>query len=98
MQMLSRVIFLLLAGELAVSNPLSWHFASVWAERPGLIIAVFAVLAVQSALIARLLVYHAALRRAKREGQEAHLEMRRLQNEIAHVGRVSMMGQLASSL
>ena len=96
--MLSRVVFLLLAGELAVSNPLSWQLASVWAERPGLIIAVFAVVAVQSALIAGLLVYHAALRRAKREGQEAHLEMRRLQNEIAHVGRVSMMGQLASSL
>jgi two-component system sensor kinase FixL len=98
MQMLSRVIFLLLAGELAVSNPLSWQFASIWAERRGLIIAVLAVVAVQSALIAGLLVYHAALRRAKREGQDAHLEMRRLQNEIAHVGRVSMMGQLASSL
>jgi two-component system sensor kinase FixL len=96
--MLSRVVFFLLAGELAVSNPLSSHLASIWEERRELIIAVCAVVAVQSALIAGLLVYHAALRRAKREGQGAHLEMRRLQNEIAHVGRVSMMGQLASSL
>lgn len=96
--MLSRVIFLLLAGELAVLHPLPFQLASIWEERPGLIIAVIAIVAVQSALIAGLLVYHAALRRAKRESQEAHLEMRRLQAEIAHVGRVSMMGQLASSL
>lgn len=96
--MLSRVIILLLAGELAVFNPLQFHLASIWEERRGLIIAILAIVAIQSALIAGLLVYHAALRRARREGQEAHLEMRRLQNEIAHVGRVSMMGQLASSL
>ncbi|HKP03784.1 MAG TPA: sensor histidine kinase [Chthoniobacterales bacterium] len=82
----------------AALNPLPSYLASIWEERRGLIIAVLAIVAVQSALIAGLLVYHAALRRAKGEGQEAHLEMRRLQNEIAHVGRVSMMGQLASSL
>jgi len=97
-QMLNRVIFFLLAGEAAIWFPLPAHLASIWEARRGLIVAVFAIVAVQSALIAGLLVYHAALRRAKREGQEAHLEMRRLQNEIAHVGRVSMMGQLASSL
>lgn len=96
--MLSRVVFFLFAGDMAVLNPLPARLAWIWEERPGLIIAVVAIVAVQSALIAGLLVYHAALRRAKREGQEAHLEMRRLQNEIAHVGRVSMMGQLASSL
>jgi two-component system sensor kinase FixL len=96
--MLNRVIIFLLAGELATVNPLPFFLASLWEESRGLIIAVVAVVAVQSALIAGLLVYHAALRRAKREGQEAHVEMRRLQNEIAHVGRVSMMGQLASSL
>src|SRR5688500_4186801 len=32
------------------------------------------------------------------ERRQAQLEMRRLQYEIAHVGRVSMMGQLASAL
>jgi C4-dicarboxylate-specific signal transduction histidine kinase len=96
--MLSRIVFLLQAGEVAISNPLPFYLASIWDERRGLIIAVLAIVAVQSALIAGLLVYHAALRRAKREGQEAHLEMRRMQDEIAHVGRVSMMGQLASSL
>src|SRR5204863_1560744 len=32
------------------------------------------------------------------EWREAQLETQRLQHEIAHVGRVSMMGQLASAL
>jgi len=118
--MLSRVVIFLLTCELALSPApvtaldrppsapwagLPFQLASIWQERRGFIIAIFAVVAVQSALIAGLLVYHAALRRAKRElarditeRQRAQLEMRRLQDEIAHVGRVSMMGQLASSL
>jgi len=118
--MLSRVVIFLLACELALSpalvmgldrppsgawSPLAMKLASMWQERPGFILAIFAVVAVQSALIAGLLVYHAALRKAKSElardigeRQQAQLEMRRLQDEIAHVGRVSMMGQLASSL
>jgi two-component system sensor kinase FixL len=86
-------------------NPVRIRLAASWQERRGFIIAIFAVVVVQSALIAGLLVNHAALRRAKRalardmtERQQAQLEMRRLQEEIAHVGRVSMMGQLASSL
>src|ERR1043166_251046 len=89
----------------SVLNPQPFQLASMWQERPGFIIAVLAVVAVQSAVIAGLLVYHAALRGAKRElakdiaeRQRAQLEMRQLQDEIAHVGRVSMMGQLASSL
>lgn len=93
------------AARNSLLHPLPVHLASMWQERPGFILAIFAVVAVQSALIAGLLVYHAALRRTKRElardiaeRQQAQLEMRRLQDEIAHVGRVSMMGQLASSL
>ena len=94
-----------LATWRALLNPLRLRLAASWQERRGFILVIFAVVAVQSALIAVLLVNHAALRRAKRElarditeRQQAQLEMRRLQDEIAHVGRVSMMGQLASSL
>jgi len=95
----------MLATWRALLNPLRLRLAASWQERRGFILVIFAVVAVQSALIAGLLVNHAALRKAKRElarditeRQQAQLEMRRLQNEIAHVGRVSMMGQLASSL
>src|SRR6266550_2053121 len=94
-----------LATWRALLNPLRLRLAASWQERRGFILVIFAVVAVQSALIAVLLVNHAALRRAKRElarditeRQQAQLEMRRLQDEIAHVGRVSMMGQLASAL
>src|SRR5213075_759131 len=94
-----------LATWRALLNPLRLRLAASWQERRGFILVIFAVVALQSALIAVLLVNHAALRRAKRElarditaRQQAQLEMRRLQDEIAHVGRVSMMGQLASSL
>jgi C4-dicarboxylate-specific signal transduction histidine kinase len=118
--MLSRVVIFLLTCELALSpalvpaldrptsaswNRLPFQLASMWQERRGFILVIFAVVAVQSGLIAGLLVNHAALRRARRElardmteRQRAQLEMRRLQDEISHVGRVSMMGQLASSL
>jgi C4-dicarboxylate-specific signal transduction histidine kinase len=95
----------MLATWRALLNPLRLRLAASWQERREFILVIFAVVAVQSGLIAGLLVNHAALRRAKRElarditeRQQAQLEMRRLQDEIAHVGRVSMMGQLASSL
>jgi two-component system sensor kinase FixL len=63
--MLSRVLFLLLAGEMTILHP--FRLVAVWEEQRGLIIAVFAIAAVQSALIAGLLVYHAALRRTRSE-------------------------------
>ena len=80
--MLSRVVIFLLTCEVALSPALvtgfdrpvfaAWtrlpfQLASTWQERPGFIVSIFAVVAVQSALIAGLLVYHAALRRAKQE-------------------------------
>jgi two-component system sensor kinase FixL len=83
--MLGRVFFILLAGELAVLNPLPLHLASIWEERRELIIAVCAVVAVQSALIVGLLVYHAALRRAKGELAASERRMS-LATESANLG------------
>ena len=64
---------------------------TLWEEHRGLIIGVAAVLVVQTSLIAGLIAQRAWRRRLEREAVE-------LRHELAHAGRVTMLGQLASSL
>jgi signal transduction histidine kinase len=78
---------------------------SLWEQHRALIIGGISICVVEALLIAGLVVNRIRRRRAERSLSEsedrvalAADEMRRLQEEIAHVGRVSMMGQLASAL
>jgi two-component system sensor kinase FixL len=64
---------------------------TLWEEHRGLIIGVAAVLVLQTSLIAGLIAQHAWRRRLEREAVE-------LRHELAHASRVTMLGQLASSL
>jgi len=64
---------------------------TLWEEHRGLIIGVAAVLMVQTALIAGLIGQRARRRRLEREAVGLH-------HELAHASRVTMLGQLASSL
>src|SRR5271166_3281750 len=62
---------------------------TLWEEHRGLIIAIAAVLVVQTSLIAALLAQRASRRRLEREAAE-------LRHELTHASRVTMLGQLAS--
>ena len=64
---------------------------TLWEEHRGLIIGIATVLVVQTSLIAALLVQRASRRRLEREAAE-------LRHGLTHAGRVTMLGQLASSL
>ena len=64
---------------------------TLWDEHRGLIIGIVTVLAVQTSLIAGLLAQRAWRRRSEREAVQ-------LRQELTHAGRVTMLGQLASSL
>lgn len=64
---------------------------TLWEEHRGLVLGVAAVLAIQMALIAALLAQRARRRRLEREAEK-------LRHELAHAGRVTMLGQLAVSL
>ncbi|HXL50004.1 MAG TPA: sensor histidine kinase, partial [Xanthobacteraceae bacterium] len=77
----------------------------LWEQHRALIIGGISICVVETLLIAGLVVNRIRRRHAERSLSEsedrvalAADEMRRLQEEIAHVGRVSMMGQLASAL
>src|SRR5256885_7929242 len=75
----------MLATWRGLLNPLRLRLAASWQERRGFILVIFAVLAVQSALIAALLVNHAALKRAKRELATSEKRMS-LATESANLG------------
>lgn len=64
---------------------------TLWEEHRGLILGVSAVLVIQTALISALLWQRARRRRLEREAGK-------LRHELAHSGRVTMLGQLAVSL
>jgi len=64
---------------------------TLWEEHRGLILAVSAVLVIQTALISALLWQRVRRRRLEREAGK-------LRHELAHSGRVTMLGQLAVSL
>ena len=64
---------------------------TLWEEHRGLIIGIATVLVVQTTLIAGLIGQRAWRRRLEREAVE-------LRHELTHAGRVTMLGQLASSL
>ena len=64
---------------------------TLWEEHRALIIGIVTVLVVQASLIAALLAQRAWRQRSEREAVE-------LRHELTHAGRVTMLGQLASSL
>src|SRR5271166_3361708 len=64
---------------------------TLWEEHRGLIIGIATVLVVQTTLIAGLIGQRVWRRRLEREAVE-------LRHELTHAGRVTMLGQLASSL
>src|SRR5438045_782909 len=91
--------------RLPPGSVVSFREPTVWDNYGGWIIAGVSFCFVQAVLIFGLLANLAKRRLAERsliESEDrvplAADEMRRLQDEIAHVGRVSMMGQLASAL
>jgi len=91
--------------RLPPGSVVSFREPTVWDNYGGWIIAGVSFCFVQAVLISGLLANLAKRRLAERSliASEDRVtlaadEMRRLQDEIAHVGRVSMMGQLASAL
>ncbi len=91
--------------RLPPGSVVSFREPTVWDNYGGWIIAGVSFCFVQAVLIFGLLANLAKRRLAERSliASEDRVtlaadEMRRLQDEIAHVGRVSMMGQLASAL
>ena len=76
---------------LPAGTDVRFHTPTLWEEHRGLIIGAVAILATQGMLIAGLLVQRAWRRRSERE-------VRDLRQELTHAGRVSMLGQLSTSL
>ena len=64
---------------------------SIWEQYRWYIIAALAIIAIQTALIADLLLQHARRRRSE-------TDLQRNREQLAHVTRVSTMGELATSL
>ena len=64
---------------------------TLWEDHRGAILAVCAVLAVQTALIAGLITQRVRRRKSEREAEK-------LRHELVHAGRVTLLGQLAVSL
>lgn len=68
-----------------------FHTPTLWEQHRTFILAVAAVVAVQALLIAALLLQ-------RMRWQRSQNEVRGLRHELAHAGRVSMLGQLSTSL
>jgi len=90
---------------LPAGSTVLYRTPGLWEQHRALIIGGISICVVETLLIAGLVVNRIRRRHAERSLSEsedrvalAADEMRRLQEEIAHVGRVSMMGQLASAL
>jgi len=79
------------AGRLPAHCEVLYQPSSLWADHWPLILFVGAGLLAQAITIAALLVQ-------RRRQQQAEAEILRQRAELAHVSRVSMMGQLASAL
>lgn len=77
--------------SLPAGTEVRFHTPTLWEERRGFIIGVVAVVVLQAALISGLLLQRAWRRRSERE-------VRDLRQELTHAGRVSMLGQLSTSL
>jgi signal transduction histidine kinase len=77
--------------SLPAGTDVRFHTPTLWEERRGFIIATVAVVALQAALIAGLLAQRAWRRQSERE-------IRDVRQELTHAGRVSMLGQLSTSL
>lgn len=77
--------------SLPAGTDVRFHTPTLWEEHRGLIIAAVAVIALQAALIVGLLAQRAWRRQSERE-------IRSLRQELTHAGRVSMLGQLSTSL
>src|SRR5438067_1483180 len=91
--------------RLPPASTVLYRTPGLWEQHRALIIGGISICVVETLLIAGLVVNRIRRRHAERSLSEsedrvalAADEMRRLQEEIAHVGRVSMMGQLASAL
>jgi signal transduction histidine kinase len=78
-------------NRLPAGSEIRFRPPSVWEQYRWYIIGAFTVIALQAVLIVGLLLQRARRRRAEAETQ-------RLNQELTHVGRVSVMGHLASAL
>jgi signal transduction histidine kinase len=72
--------------------------ASVWREYGWYIGGAAIVIVLQSATIVALVLERRYRRRIAAERERAELELQQHRRELAHVGRVSLMGELAASL
>jgi signal transduction histidine kinase len=78
-------------SRLPAGSEIRFRSPSAWEQYRWYIIGAFTVIALQAVLIVGLLLQRARRRRAEAETQ-------RLNQELTHVGRVSVMGHLASAL
>ena len=78
-------------SRLPAGSEIRFRSPSVWEQYRWYIIGALTLIALQAVLIVGLFLQHARRRRAE-------AETRRLNQELTHVGRVSVMGHLASAL
>ena len=71
---------------------------SLWREYSGYIIAAVLTIVLQAATIGALVLERRYRRRIDARRERAEVELGQRARELAHVGRVSLMGQLAASL
>ena len=78
-------------SRLPAGSVVRFREPSIWEQYRWYIIAALVIIAIQTALIADLLLQHARRRRSE-------TDLRRNREQLAHVTRVSTMGELATSL
>jgi C4-dicarboxylate-specific signal transduction histidine kinase len=71
---------------------------SVWREYGAYIAVALVIIVLQGATIVALVLERRQRRRLNAERERTELELRQKARELAHVGRVSVMGELAASL
>jgi signal transduction histidine kinase len=71
---------------------------SVWEEYWQVIVAAVAVIALQSVLLAALLIQHARRRRAEAARKAAEADAEAQRREVAHMSRVLILGELSGAI
>jgi signal transduction histidine kinase len=84
--------------QLPPGSEVRYRQPTLWEQHKWQLMAIAAVCAVESALVVALLVQSRRRRAAEAKSWQAERESQRCRDELAHFGRVSTMGQIASTL
>jgi len=86
------------AANLPPGTVVLYSQRTIWQQYWKLIVAVVAVIAIQSLLLAALLIQRARRRRAEAARREAELYAEAQRREVAHTSRVLMLGELSGAM